>query len=214
MKNKIKKWHIVLMSFLTLFVTILASLLSLRADTVDEETGEIVTDNWELGIVFYDSSVGAGKTPLTELSWDASNGSYIEGTPREITVQINYKNSSTATTYQPGELEISIPKLTFSSDTIPNTAKEALWKSSVLIGANDATHTGYDWTLSKDGEILVFTNAITIEEKTNFEGSIQIKYNITPNKETPEAYLDECLHSFSKTLKAVLSPAGQNISIK
>ena len=214
MKNKIKKWHIALMSFILLFVAIFASLFSLRADTVDEETGEIVTDNWELGIVFYDSSVGAGKTPLTELNWDASNGSYLEGTPREITVQINYKNSSAATTYQPGELEISIPKLNFSSDTIPNTAKEALWKSSVLIGANDATHTGYDWTLIKDGEILVFTNAITIEEKTNFEGSIQIKYNITPNKETPEAYLDECLHSFSKTLKAVLSPAGQNISIK
>ena len=76
MKNKIKKWHIVLMSFLTLFITIFASLFSLRADTVDEETGEILTDNWELSTVFYDSTVNNGKTPLTEINWDASDGSY------------------------------------------------------------------------------------------------------------------------------------------
>ena len=76
MKNKIKKWHIVLMSFLTLFVTIFASLFSLKADPVDDETGEILTDNWKLDIVFYDSTVDNGKTPLTEINWDASDGSY------------------------------------------------------------------------------------------------------------------------------------------
>ena len=115
MKNKIKKWHIALMSFLTLFVTIFTSLFSLRADTVDEETGEIVTDNWELGVVFYDSSIDNGKTPLTEISWDASDGGYAAGEPRVITVQINYKNTSAVTTYQPGELEIRIPNLIYSN---------------------------------------------------------------------------------------------------
>ena len=63
MKNKIKKWHIALMSFLTLFVIVCASMFSLRADPIDDETGEILTDNWELGIVFYDSTVNNGTTP-------------------------------------------------------------------------------------------------------------------------------------------------------
>ena len=50
----------------------------------DEE--EPSTDNWELGLVFYDSTVDNGKTPLTSIDWDASDGSYKEGTPRVITV--------------------------------------------------------------------------------------------------------------------------------
>ena len=111
MKNKIKKWHIFLMSFITLLVTICASIFSLKADPVDDETGEILMDNWNLDIVFYDSTVNNGVTPLTSIDWDASNGSYERGTPRIITVQINYDNDSAVTTYQPGELEIVIPNL-------------------------------------------------------------------------------------------------------
>ena len=73
MKTKIKKWHIMLMSFMALFVAVFASLFSLKADTVDDETGEVIKDNWELGVVFYDSTVDGGTTPLTEIDWDASN---------------------------------------------------------------------------------------------------------------------------------------------
>ena len=93
MKNKIKKWHIALMSFVALVFAIFTSLFSLKADPVDDETGEILLDNWELGVVFYDSTVDNGKTPLTEINWDASDNSYSYGTQRVITVQINYKNS-------------------------------------------------------------------------------------------------------------------------
>ena len=50
----------------------------------DEESEEPENDNWELGLIFYDSSVDNGKTPLTEIDWDASDGSYKEGTPRVI----------------------------------------------------------------------------------------------------------------------------------
>ena len=88
MKNKIKKWHIALMSFLALFVTIFASLFSLRADTIDEETGEVVTDNWELGMVFYDSTVNGGTTQLSAINWNA-----ITTESRTITIQVNYKNT-------------------------------------------------------------------------------------------------------------------------
>ena len=77
MKPKLKKWHIVLMSFLALFVAVFTSLFNLKADTVtdnqteENQTADFLADNWELGIVFYDSSVNNGNTPLTEINWDA-----------------------------------------------------------------------------------------------------------------------------------------------
>ena len=89
MKNKLKKWHIVLMSFVALMLAIFTSLFNLKADPVDDETGEILTDNWEISTVFYDSTVDNGTTPLTEINWDASDSSYRTGIPRVITVQIN-----------------------------------------------------------------------------------------------------------------------------
>ena len=213
MKNKIKKWHIALMSLMALFVAVFTSMFSLRADTVDEETGETLTDNWKLGLVFYDSTVDNGKTPLTEINWDASDGSYKDGTPRVITVQINYKNTSAVTTYQPGELEISIPNLIYSSYNKKGTAYDAQWTTSVVVGANDATHTKYDWNFitgtspSNSQSTFTFTNANTIEENANFEGSIQIQYTITPRKEhdsNVERYEDECIHTFAKVFQALL----------
>ena len=199
MKHKLKKWHIALMSFLTLFIAVFASLFSLRADTVDEETGEVLTDNWELGVVFYDSTVDNGKTPLTEINWDASDGSYKAGTPRVITVQINNKNTSAVTTYQPGELKISIPNLIYGT----NSSDSAQWITTVVVGANDSTHTGYDWTIKSSATNYIFTNAHTIEEKANFEGSIKIVYTITPAAEKTEnynieKYEDISIHNYSK----------------
>lgn len=219
MKNKIKKWHIALMSFMALFIAIFASLFSLRADTVDEETGEVLTDNWELNTVFYDSTVDNGKTPLTEINWDASDGGYGEGTPRVITVQINYKNNSAVTMYQPNELKIIIPNL---ANGCRSTAQLT---TSVIVGANDSTHTGYDWnfttasTPSSSQKDFTFINAKTIEEKTNFEGSIQIAYTITPAAENTksfaiEKYEDTCIHNYSKEIQAVLSSVNTgNLSL-
>ena len=145
MKNKIKKWHIALMSFMALFIAVFASMFSLRADTVDEETGEILLDNWKLDIVFYDSTVDNGKTPLTEINWDASDGSYKNGEPRVITVQINYQNTSAVTTYQPGELSITIDNPLKGAHVSSTGYSGQHLHQAITVGANDSTHTGYDW---------------------------------------------------------------------
>ena len=222
MKHKIKKWHIALMSFLTLFIAVFASLFSLRADTVDDETGEVLTDNWELGVVFYDSTVDNGTTPLTEINWDASDGGSDRGTPRIITVQINYKNNSAVTTYQPGEVSIMIDSLLKGADVTDGSAWHHLWQT-ITVGANDDTHTGYDWnyTYTNDTDnqytgtnwlnwqigTFTFTNANIIEENSNFEGSIQIVYSITPcgckgsygTCPSDSKYKDEHTYNFSNT---------------
>ena len=216
MKHKLKKWHIALMSFLTLFIAVFASLFSLQADTVDDETGEILTDDWNFDIVFYDSSIDNGKTPLTEINWNASTGGYDAGDPRVIKVQINYKNNSTVTSYDIGELEILIPNL------IAEITDETQISYTVTLGANDATHTGYDFDVVDDGKILRFANAIPIEPNSNFEGAIQIAYSITPlaevttqsSKNTIEQYLDSCIHKYTKKLQAALGSAGQTMTVE
>mgnify|MGYP002792662061 CR=1 FL=1 len=217
MKNKIKKWYIALMSFIALFIAIFASLFSLRATTVDEETGEVLTDNWELDVVFYDSSVNEGNTPLTEINWDASDDGYGTGTSRVITVQINYKNTNTVTTYSPKTVQISIPNLIYNNEDITETAHDAQWTTSVIVGANTSTLSGETWDFITDDlpnslqETFTFTNAKEFKENTNFEGSIQIQYTITPRAENTssfpaiEQYEDTCLHNYSKTLKATLT---------
>ena len=119
MRTKLKRWHIILMSFMALFIAVFASLFSLKADPVDEEqTPEELTENWNMDIVFYDSTVDNGKTPLTEIDWDASDGGYSQGQPRVITVQLNYKNTNAVTTYQPGELKINLKRLIATTKTI------------------------------------------------------------------------------------------------
>ena len=207
--------------------------VSLQSDDTEDE--EVSTDNWELGLVFYDSTVDNGKTPLTSIEWDASDGEAGEGIPRVITVQINYKNTNAVTTYNPGELKIKIPNLMYNQDANPsqNGGGESRLGWSSIVGANDSTHTGYDWnfngvkynqgtsdsiytSLNSSVEDMVFTNANIIEEKSNFEGSIQVVYTLTPWMEngsiktsassstpyTPERFEDECIHNFYKELQA------------
>lgn len=191
-------------------------------DTTVEEpsAGEVTpteSDNWSLDLVFYDSSVDGGKTPLKSINWDASDGGYGEGESRTITVQINYKNTNAVRTYQPGELELSIPNLIYN--TTRKEESSPFWNSSVIVGANDSSHTGYDWnfstasTPSNTQQTYNFTNAVEIEEKTNFEGSIQIVYTITPEQdlihvgdssECKDQYKEECSHSYSLNLQAKL----------
>ena len=230
MKTKLKKWHVVLMSFVALVFAIFTSLFNLKADPVDDETGEVLMDNWELSTVFYDSTVDTGVTPLTEIVWDASDGSYWNAPSRVITVQINYKNDSAVTTYQAGELEISIPNIAYNA----GGNKGANLSIKTTVGANDATHTGYDWTVKSVGEYYVFTNTNIIEEKTNFEGSIQIVYEITPYREYDlfrdgdnhmiydipdyqfiehEWFMDECTHRHKLTLQACLKKVDEVISV-
>ena len=182
---------------------------------VDEDDLE-ETDNWELSLIYFDSTVDNGTTPLTEINWDATDDGYDYGTPRVITVQINYKNTNAVTTYEPGELGISIPNLVFGKNPThyftgsPGLSHEEspLWEMTIAAGANYGTHTGEKWNivestwggLDDTQESFFLTNAITFYEGSNFEGSIQIQYTITPKTEkdkykNPE-FEDTCIHTW------------------
>ena len=171
---------------------------------------EVPLDNWELSTIFFDSTVDDGNTPLTEINWDASDGSYKEGETRIITMQINYKNTSTITSYNIGDLQIDVPNLIFNSD-------DSQLSKLVVIGANDDTHSEFDWNYSIEIEendknvddlveasLFTFTNNIEIEEMINFEGSIQIIYTLTP-KNYCHRYEEEYTASLNKSFSATLN---------
>ena len=177
------------------------------------EEDEPTEDGWELSLVFYDSTVDGGTTPLQAINWDASSTAYNVANSRTITVQINYKNTNTVTEYEPGTLEIRIPNLIYNT----SSSGSAQWSTSAIVGANDNTHSNYEWTFitgnspTNSQEYYSFTNAKKIEKKANLEGSIQIVYTITSSSESPESYLDECIHNYSKILQATFAKRGERI---
>lgn len=171
MKGKIKTWHIALISFMALFIAILTSMLSLKATTptsTDEE--ESTVDNWELGIVFYDTTIGNGKTPLTEYNWNAI--SYKES--RDIILQITYRNNSVKTTYEPDELKITVPiPQYYNSEYVPIY--------SVTAGElSEGNNWNYTTLTINNQKYLVLQNNINIETGINFEGSVQIAFRPNP----------------------------------
>ena len=182
----------------------------------DEET----PSSWSLGLVFYDSTVDNGRTPLTEINWDASDGGYGYGETRVITMQINYRNTGVEQDYAPGDLTISVPNLVYN--TFGSEASKPNWViSTITVGANDNTHTGYNWNFTTGSSptysqsIYRFINAEALSAGSNFEGSIQIVYTLRPNTEGTivERYEDACTHSYSYAGQAELRAQGEEAPI-
>ena len=184
-----------------------------RIELKENTENDIVLDNWELSTVFYDSDVENGKKPLDEINWVITDGEFDDDFYKVITVQINYKNNNAVTTYEPGELKISIPNLAYynwdeEKNTIDNLYGSNLY-GSLRVSANHSGQTNiYEWDLvygyspNSSIKVLEFTNANVIEAGTNFEGSIQIEYTLESHRETPEGLNDFCIHTYNKNLKA------------
>lgn len=175
-------------------------------------------DNWQLGLVFYDSTINNGRTPLTEFSWDASDGGREQGQIRTITFQVNYKNTNCTKTYQPGELQIELNLYGLYNLAINNN----LYIMINAISANNGANTGYDWNIVNErGDFIVVENNIVFEKDSSFEGNIQIVCNVSSGEEPDtmigldrdengrfnryvEDYEDECTHTFDYVIKAKL----------
>ncbi|MBR0106137.1 MAG: hypothetical protein IJM13_02830, partial [Lachnospiraceae bacterium] len=102
---------------------------------------------WNLEICFFDSTVDGGNMPLQTIDWDATNGDHDRLNARTIQVQITYRNTNSDRAYAPGELTLSIPNIMAGMRTQGTlTTSKLNWSASVP--ANDASHTGYDWTIT------------------------------------------------------------------
>jgi len=177
----------------------------------DSET--IQKDNWELGLVFYDSTVDNGKTALKEINWNATK----KEETRIITMQINYKNTNVVTAYEPGQLQIKVDNLgkyMVNTDNYSN-GYASTWPAYTMkanaISADNIKESAkqYDWSYQTSKEIqstydtrvryfdeYILTNNILIEKGSNTEGTIQISYVIKGS---------EVFQTESATIKATLN---------
>ena len=185
MKNKIKKWHIALMSFVTLFITLFASFFNLKADPVNENTEE-----WEISLSLYDSSINNERTPLTETNWN----SVSDTESRSFTLQFNYKLLNPQKEYQPGEIQIKVDSLskifykkyTGDLDGIRNGFEAASIAADKKTDVNKIYEWSYElikgnWnpdTHQFEDEYYIFTNNNVLELDTNFEGHIQMSFSV------------------------------------
>lgn len=167
------------------------------------------TDNWELGLVLYDSAINNGNSPLTSDDWTIEDLQYNQSQSRVITVQINYRNTNAQTTYNPGDLTLIIPDMAYGFNWATTNVVV-----STSIGANNDYNSGYEWTqltnsttdaVRAPSQYLTFTNANTIEAGSNFEGTIQIAYTMnSQNLSTFNPYIEETIYDFKKDLAAYL----------
>ncbi len=155
---------------------------SQNTKTEVQEGMEVEDDNWELSIVFYDSAVDNGTTPLTEVNWHAADRSE----QRVIKVQINYKNTNVQKDYDPNKLEIEVDRF---RGHMAGKYSHGLYPESVSAGT---LANGYDWNGSvltyNNNPIYRFYNNVTIEKNSNFEGSIQMVYSFKPTVELGNIY--------------------------
>lgn len=183
---------------------------------IAENDGEEEIDplaGWDLSLLLYDQDEANGKVGKTEITWtpefelDSNNSNYGNAVSKTIKMQINYKNTAAVKEYAPGELSFVVPNLAYN---ITSSKTDTNLSVVIINAANDDSHSGYDWTFtgydaslkssytspSPSIKYMVFTNAKTIEAGSNFEGSVQIVYNFTSESESPEVFIDECVHSF------------------
>ena len=178
---------------------------------------EIELDNWEISTVFYDSTVNNGKTPLTEINWDASNTAYSQSETRTIKVQINYKNTNCLRDYDIGDITFEVPNLAYHLGN-DNRLTDSQLSAEIVGSFNDDTHSGYDWALQPYtytypnttykrtattptiwAENFILKNEAEFSKNTNFEGAIQIIYTIKSNAESSSESSSSYDGSYART---------------
>ncbi len=117
----------------------------------ENKLADLEDDNWEISVVFYDSTVDNGQTPLTEINWNAVDRSE----KRTITIQINYKNTNAKYDYNPKSLFIKIP--TFRGRNLAGiyiNNRNGIGADSITAGLSEY---GFDWDVSSLDTNIYYT---------------------------------------------------------
>ena len=179
-KKKHKRKVSIFTIFLWLFL--IATMSTITIGSLNKKNAiEITDNNWNIQLVMYDRSSDTPDQAITDFSWNATKDSET----RQLVMQINYA-CTTGKEYQPGELEITIPGITNENYSEYNQ-NQGIWDNSdhypyVTIAADEESSTNkqYDWSYRYDREEnkYIFTNNNLIELNNNFEGTIQLVYDL------------------------------------
>ena len=184
-KKKHKRKVSIFTVFLWLFLIIVMSVITIGTLT-EKNAIEVTDNNWNISLVMYDRNSDTPNQAITDFSWEPTN----EDETRQLTMQINYA-CTTGKEYKPGEIRIEIPGIArdswseyYRNKTGGNyTEIYDRWLENYVVVAADKINSNskqYDWSYYYDEEnnLYIFTNNMTIAENENFEGTIQIVYNL------------------------------------
>ena len=215
LKNQIKKFSFPKKGILALVImALVVCVVGLTTTTViNPQSGKVNVqqatpaniegEDFELILSYYDSTVGGGNTKLTSIDWDGTNKTEV----RIIKQQVTYRDTNVSKSYAPGELVITLTGL---NDMYKNQSIDHIANGDIVVAADaaDATTKQYDWSYTYDAttNTYTFTNNRAIEAYTNFEGSIQIAYNmeatdITQTNRTDSAWLNNTVQSNDVSLE-------------
>ena len=136
-------------------------------------------NSWELSLYYTDSGNG-GDTIFHGASEPIVWNAVQSQEKRKILLQVNYKNGQAETSYPAGSVEIYVPDLASHLD---GTKSGSLASVSVAADPKGSGNLSHDWSYEKirdqDGYYgYTFRNNYEIEGGSNFEGSIQIAWEL------------------------------------
>ncbi len=171
-KKKYKRNVSIFTIFLWLFLITIMSTITIGSLN-QKNAIEVTDENWNIELMMYDKSSDTPNQAMTEFTWAPEN----EGDTKQITFQINY-TCLLGKSYEPGELEIYFKTLNDKDNFSESHQTDRLSVSHTTGYAID----GYDWNSKYDSDTktYIFTNNYSIESGENFQGSIQIAYELEP----------------------------------
>ncbi len=168
-KKKRKRKVSIFTIFLWLFLIVTMSVITIGMFT-QKNAIEVTDENWKVELMMYDRNSDTPNQPITDFTWNATN----ESDTRQLAMQINY-TCLTGKAYAPGELQICIPSWNQKTNFSEENQRESL-KVTSAIGNSDNWKYQYD----RNSNMYVFTNLYSIESGENFQGSVQIVYDLKP----------------------------------
>ena len=137
-------------------------------------------NQWQLGLVYYDSSVDGGNTVLPAahpIRWNAVSGDET----RTIRLQVNYRCSNSQYTYEPGEAVIRIPDMgaLFAGNENGNQIPVVI-AADMYIASRKEHAWSYRHVFDEETQscFYLMTNNVRMESMANYEGSIQIEWKL------------------------------------
>ena len=152
---------------------------STQYTTEELDFAEIQKD-WTMKATLLDSSVDGGNTELKSIDWDASDGGFLEGSGRNITLRISWQKFPGKENYERNSIRIYVPKPPLYWNYRGFESSQITEK---FLKINEQlAHSGWGLRTAEENnkEYYVFYNNETINSYQSKEGHIDIIMSMTP----------------------------------
>ena len=178
-KQKRKRKVSIITVFLWIFLIAVMSVITLNS-IKKKSALEIVDNSWNIGLVMYDRTSDTPNEYITDFTWNATSSSET----KQLVMQINY-NCTIGKVYNPGEIVIEIQGIVKDSFSEYYRRNSSLVNNNVTVSADEVSDKikNYDFSYEYNSlnNMYIFKNNKKVEENENFEGTIQIAYDLVPH---------------------------------